>query len=105
MAQSGNSGNGASPPFATKDGKPTNQGTTGGGNDFLTNPTGTGDKSGGKDFLADGNRKQPAFKEPANPDSIPAGGKILKADPGPVSKKVSGTATAIANKTPFKLSK
>jgi hypothetical protein len=95
--QSGNSGNGASPPFATKDGKPVNQGSTGGGNDFLTNPGGTGPKGGGKDFIAEGNRPQKpvtANADPTlNPASVPAGGKTLLADPGKVSKTVSGDAS------------
>lgn len=107
MAQSGNSGNGASPPFASKQGKPANQGSGGGGNDFLTNNAGTGPKGGGKDFIAEGNRPQKAAS--ADPDgtinaqSIPAGGKILLADPLPVSKKVAGTAAGVSGgKVPFK---
>jgi hypothetical protein len=98
MAQSAKGGNGASPPFATKDGKPANQGQGGGGNDFLTNPKGTGTHGGGKDFIAEGNRPQKANSDnPAgtiNSASIPAGGKILLADPMKVSKTVAGCATA-----------
>lgn len=96
MAQSANSGNGASPPFASKDGKPVNQGAGGGGNDFLTNPAGTGPKPAQRDFISTGNRPQKppsADACPPNPASVPAGGKILLADPLKVSKTVAGDAS------------
>jgi hypothetical protein len=39
-----------------------------------------------------------------NPQEIPSGngGKILLADPGPVSKDVAGTASGVNTQTPFK---
>src|ERR1700722_14911564 len=94
----------ASTPFSTVDGKPQGQGTTGsGGHDFLTDPKGTPTGGGGRDFTKE-NRTQAGMKDgnPPNPNEIPEGGKILKADPGPVSKtaKANGLNTDAGHK-PF----
>jgi hypothetical protein len=112
MAQSGKSGGGASPPFATPGGKPSNQGTTsgGGGFDFLKDPTSKEGATKPADLIAEGNRPQPAYKAlPGlpNAESIPAGGKILMADPGPVSKAANSAGGGVAvgvqgAATPFK---
>lgn len=96
-------------PFATANG--TTKAPTGGSSgshDFVTDPQGSGPKSGGFDPVTM-NRPQPPMKTQAglpDADNIPAGGKILKADPGPVSAKVSGTAQSPAATTkPFRLGK
>jgi hypothetical protein len=92
MAQSGKaSADKAATPFSTRDGKPTGQGQgASGGHDFLTDPKGSGSGSG-RDFTKE-NRPQTGMKDgnPPNPDQMPAGGKILKADPGAVSKTAKG---------------
>lgn len=96
MAQSTKSTGGANPPFATSSGKAQNQGQGGGGNDFLTKPEGTSSGTPQKDFIAEGNRPQKppsANACPPNPASVPAGGKILLADPLKVSKTVAGDAS------------
>lgn len=96
----------ANPPFATKDGKPISptSDTASGGHDFLTDNTGSGPATGGRDFIKE-SRPQTEAKPEVMPNgqSIPAGGKILLADPQPVSRKVSGTAEPINNPKPFKL--
>jgi hypothetical protein len=108
MAQSGKaSTDKAATPFSTRDGKPTGQGTgASGGHDFLTNPKGTSTGSGGRDFTKE-NRPQTGMKDgnPPNPDQMPAGGKILKADPGPVSKTAKGNGMVTGSpdeRKPFK---
>jgi len=113
----GDAGKGANPPFATADGKPVSPGSSGkGGRDFSQeNRPQTGAETGGKNFngASTGGRdftKENRPQKPAptlaglpNTDNIPKGGKILMADPGPVSQKVSGTATPIKPATgPFK---
>jgi hypothetical protein len=98
--------NNASPPFATSDGKPKSTGSSGGsgGRDFTQEnrpqsgaETGGAAKqggSGGRDFTKESRPQSEAKPEVvANPQEIPKGGKILLADPGPVSAKVAGTAT------------
>jgi hypothetical protein len=90
----------ASPPFATRDGKPVSPAETKGGSfDFPKENTGSGAKTGGRDFTQE-NRPQVAGKLPPglpNTDTIPAGGKVLLADPGPVSRsaKAGGIASGI----------
>jgi hypothetical protein len=107
----------ANPPFTTADGKPVSPGGGGasGARDFTkeNRPQGgdekggasfNGNNSGGRDFTQE-SRPQPAMKTQAglpNAETIPEGGKILKADPGPVSQKVSGTAQPLANHKPFR---
>jgi hypothetical protein len=93
-------------PFATKDGNtkaPAKGGS--GGNDFLTDPQGKGTKGGVSFDPMKQSRSQPKMSAQAGkPDaaSIPSGGKILLADPGAVSKKVSGTAAGPIEPKPFK---
>jgi hypothetical protein len=96
----------ASPPFASADGKPVNpSGGASGGHDFVTDPKSHSPATGGRDFTKE-SRAQPAVAESQDqtiaPESIPAGGRILKADPMPVSKMVSGTAEGPGQRTPFK---
>jgi hypothetical protein len=105
-------GNKAEPPFSIG-GKTTMAGSSG-GRDFTneSRPQGSAESggksfnsnnSGGRDFTKESRPQSDAKQEvKPNPQEIPAGGAILKADPQPVSAKVSGTATAIANKTPFR---
>lgn len=113
MAQSGNvPSNKAEPPFSS--GGKSTMGTSKGGRDFVgeSRPSGAAESggktfndnnSGGRDFVKESRPQSDAKEEvKPNPQEIPKGGQILKADPQPVSAKVSGTATAIANKTPFK---
>lgn len=97
----------ASPPFATADGKPVNpSGGASGAHDFVTDPKSHSPSTGGRDFTKE-SRVQPPVKDSQDttisPESIPAGGRILKADPMPVSKMVSGTAQGVTPaKMPFK---
>jgi hypothetical protein len=108
------------PPFATSGGKPITPttgkgggfdplkdatgGEKGGGHDFLTDPKGSSEAAGGgRDFTKESRPQSEAKPEVVpNPQEIPKGGKILFADPGPVSAKVSGTAQHVEKK-PFKL--
>jgi len=94
----------AAPPFATSDGKPvTPSGNEGGAHDFLTDPKGGSCQGGARDFTTESRPQSEAKQEVVpNPQEIPAGGKILLADPGPVSAKVSGTAQHVEKK-PFKI--
>ena len=106
--------NPAEPPFSS--GGKTTMASSSGGRDFTQenrpqNGSETGGKSfnsnnsGGRDFTQE-NRPQTEAKAEVvpNPQEIPSGhgGKHLQADPGPVSQKVSGTASPIHNKPPFK---
>jgi hypothetical protein len=98
--------NNANPPFATADGNVKNPtGGASGAHDFVTDPKSHSPSTGGRDFTKE-SRPQPGPVESADsticPESIPAGGRILKADPMPVSKMVSGTAQGPAQPTPFK---
>lgn len=75
-----------------------------GGHDFLQDPKSASPSTGGRDFTTESRPQSEAKKEvEPNPQEIPTGGKDLKADPGPVSAKVSGTACGPACKPPFKL--
>lgn len=96
----------AAPPFATSGGKPVNPSGSnkGGGRDFLTDPAGGSNKGGGRDFTKE-SRPQTDAKPEVVPSKgeIPEGGKDLMADPGPVSKMVSGSAMGIdGGPKPFK---
>jgi|SRR5208282_353286 len=106
------SGDKANPPFSNG-GKTTMAGSSGGRDFSKESRTQGGSETGGKSFNSNNSggrnfskesRPQSEAKQEVkpNPQEIPAGGQILKADPQPVSAKVSGTANAIANKTPFK---
>jgi len=108
----------AAPPFATSDGKPKMTASTGGsgGRDFTKesrpqsgDETGGAAKNsnntGGRDFTKESRPQSEAKPEVVpNPQEIPAGGKVLQADPGAVSAKVSGTAehTTPTSKLPVK---
>jgi hypothetical protein len=103
MSQDGKA-TGAAPPFATKDGKPVSTGgNEGGARDFTRETNGGSGAGGGRDFSKE-SRPQSEAKAEVIPNSqeIPKGGKILLADPGPVSAKVSGTAQH-AEKKPFRV--
>lgn len=95
----------ANPPFATKDGQPANQGqSASGAHDFVRDPKGSAASTGGRDFTRESRPQSEARPEVAgNPQEIPAGGAILKADPGPVSVSVSGTAAGPQPASPMKL--
>lgn len=104
--QSGKVSGTANPPFATQDGKAQGQGTgSSGAHNFLKDPKSHASASGGRDFTKESRPQSEANAEVVpNPQEIPAGGKILKADPGPVSQKVSGTAAGVdGGRKPFKL--
>ena len=96
----------AAPPFATPDGKPVSPSSNvkGGGHNFLTDPKGNPSAAGGgRDFTKESRPQSEAKPEVTpNPQEIPAGGKVLLADPGPVSANVAGTAQHVERK-PFKL--
>lgn len=107
------SGDKANPPFSNG-GKTTMAGSSG-GRDFSkeSRPQGgaesggksfNSNNSGGRDFSKESRPQSEAKQEvKPNPQEIPAGGQILKADPGPVSSKVSGTAPGVSGgKAPFK---
>jgi hypothetical protein len=112
MAQTGKaSADKAATPFSTRDGKPTGQGTgASGGHNFLTDPKGTSTGEGGRDFTKENHASGSlGSKDDPNPQEIPAGmgGKILKADPGPVSKTANAngmlsTGSGSTGKPPFK---
>lgn len=100
-------GKSASPPFATAGGKPVAPSSgASGAHDFVKDPRGSATASGGGFDVTKQNRLQ-AEADPlgaGNPNSqeIPAGGKTLFADPGPVSKTVSGSAPGPTPAKPFK---
>jgi len=96
-------GNPAEPPFSI--GGATMAGDYSGAHNFLTDPASNAPKTGGRDFTKEKRPQSEAKPEVVpNPQEIPAGGVILKADPGPVSAKVTGTATPPgATRSPFKL--
>jgi hypothetical protein len=97
----------AAPPFATKDGLPQAQGTGGGGHDFVKEPTSPGSGTAGGFDPTKMSRPQSEAKPEVvpNPQEIPSGngGRILQADPGPVSATVSGTASGPQPRSPMKL--
>ena len=95
----------AAPPFATSDGKPVSPSgnTASGGHDFNREPQTGSAAGGGRDFTKESRPQSEAKQEVVpNPQEIPTGGKVLLADPGPVSAKVAGTAQHVEKK-PFKL--
>lgn len=103
MAKEGNTiGNGKTSPYGNGDGA-TTAGPNSGAHDFIKDPSTTQGASGGRDFTKESRSQSEASPEVTpNPQEIPAGGKILFADPGPVSSKVSGTASHIEHK-PFRV--
>jgi hypothetical protein len=93
------------PPFATSNGQPA---ATGGGasgaHDFIKNPLGNAPRTGGRDFTKESRPQSEARREVfGNPQEIPVGGEILKADPGPVSAVVSGDAPGPQPAAPYRL--
>jgi hypothetical protein len=104
MAQSGKVSNPASPPFASPSGQPTNQGATSkGAHDFLEDPNSDSGKGGGRDFIKESRPQSEAKPEVTpNPQEIPAGGKILKADPSPLQKSDFNASSGPQPKPPFK---
>lgn len=97
----------AAPPFATRDGKPITPASGGSGAfDFLADKDASGiPHTKGLDFTT-ANRPQVKKADPPGlPDraSVPAGGKIIHADPKPVAQKASGPAPTIGSiPKPFK---
>jgi len=109
MPQNGKVNSPASPPFSTPDGKPAAaSGGSDGAHDFIKDPNSSGVRAGGRDFVKESRKQSEADpRGPGNPNTqeIPTGGKNLKADPGPVSKTVSGPAGGGVKgvpQTPFK---
>lgn len=108
MAKEGsqaNVSNPAQPPFGNGKGATQSGSSSSGGHNFLTEPSTKSTMSGGRDFTKESRPQSMAKQEVVpNPQEIPAGGVILKADPGPVSAKVAGTACSIGScPNPFKL--
>ena len=105
MAQDGKMHGAANPPFATSNGATANQGAgSSGAHDFVRDPNSSVRGSGARDFTKENRPQSEARPEVVpNPQEIPAGGKDLKADPGPVSATVSGTAEGPQPRSPMKL--
>lgn len=98
------SGNGKTAPFGDGKGKPTDHAS--GGHDFVKDVKGGGETGTGCDFTKESRPQSMAKAEVVpNPQEIPAGGKDLKADPGPVSQKVAGTASGPQPRKPFRVGK
>ena len=96
-------GDGKTSPFGNGNGGTSAMGNASGGHDFLTDPKSGAPATGGHDFTQDSRPQSEAKPEVVpNPQEIPAGGKQMKLDPGPVSKVVSGTAVGPTERAPFK---
>jgi hypothetical protein len=111
------SGTGASSPFGDGKGAPTGARASG-SVDLVTNPTGGSPKTGGRDFIKDpassmgGKGRDLVSEQPLKQktgedvtlckDSIPAGGKVLMADPSAAMKK-DATLAGNGGRSPFKL--
>ncbi len=103
MAEAKTSGDGKTSPFGNGQGA-TAAGASGGGHDFTTDPKSSGAGGGGRDFTKESRPQTEAKVEVIpNAQEIPAGGKVLRADPGPVSRAFSGTAAGVSPPKPFKL--
>lgn len=92
-------GNAKDSPIGNGDGATVKAGASAGGGDLLANPTGNGTKTGGRDFTGE-SRPQQAGGTGYNPDNVPPGGAVLKADPGAASSKV---APVMGTRKPFKV--
>ena len=102
MAGAGKASSGPNPPFSDGKGGGPGASTASGAHNFLTDPKGSGPATGSRDFTKESRSQSEASEEvKPNPQEIPTGGKVLLADPGPVSAKVSGTAQHVEHK-PFK---
>lgn len=100
--QSGKVSGAANPPFATKAGRPANQGAgSTGAHDFIKDPT---SKTGpGPGYLLKDRPQSEAKAEVVpNPESIPAGGKVLKIDKVPSGSGSAQGGTQGVAKVPFK---
>lgn len=84
--------NPSQPPFGNGQGATAGGGARG-AHDFIKDPKSNSPATGGRDFSKE-SRPQSMAKQEVTPNQqeIPAGGTILKADPGKVSKMVAGTA-------------
>lgn len=105
MAQDGKMHGSANPPFATKNGAPQQQGSTSdGGHDFIADNTNVSGQGPG--YPVHDRPQSEAKKEvEPNPQEIPEGGPVLKADPKPVSNTIGGGSTGGVqgvSQTPFK---
>lgn len=102
----GKPGNGATPPFGDGNGATSSAGPYSGAHDFTKDPKSHAPATGGRDFTKENRPQSMAEGRPAgqpNTTSIPAGGKDLKADPGPVSKNIAGAAQGLGRSKPFRL--
>jgi len=91
-------------PFGNHRGNTMGGSNVSGGHDFLTEPHSGEDGTPPRDFTKE-NRPQKSGDNGANPQEIPKtmGGKVLKADPTPVSAKIAGPAMRVGSvKAPFK---
>ncbi len=92
-----------SPPFASSNGQPVNpSGGASGAHDFVTDPKSHSPATGVRDFTKESRPQKMGACEP-NPQEVPAGGRILKADPsGPAANPPSGGVMGVSQK-PFRL--
>jgi hypothetical protein len=97
--------NPAQPPYGNGQGATSSAGASRGGHDFIRDPKSAAPAVGGRDFTKESRPQSEARREVVpNPQEIPAGGTILKADPGSVGKSVSGTADSpTAQRRPFRV--
>lgn len=103
MGEGATPGDGKTSPFGNGKGA-TMAGAAGGGHDFTKEPESHAPSSGGRDFTKESRPQSMARAEVVpNPQEIPAGGKVLKADPGPVSKTVAGSAPGPQPPKPFRV--
>lgn len=103
MAEGKTPGNASTSPFGNGQGATQASGAASGGHNFLTdNSSPPGGQ--GRDFTKE-SRPQSEAKDENQPNSaeIPAGGKLMKADPGPVSSKIAGDAKGIAPAKPYRV--
>jgi hypothetical protein len=95
--------NPASPPFASPSGQPKGQEpTSSGAHNFVKDPTsGSGAGGGQKDIMKSRPQSEARSENEPNPQEIPKGGKILKADPSPLQRN-DFDAVGPQPKAPFK---
>lgn len=105
MAEGKDSGDGKTSPFGNHNGAPA-AGPASGAHNFATDPKGT--RQGGdtpRDLLKAFQRPQSEAKPEVVPatEEIPAGGKLLKADPvSGQEKAIASASTGPTGKMPFK---
>lgn len=103
----GTPGNGANPPFGNGNGATQKSGASSGAHNFITDPKSNSPATGGRDFSKESRPQQMRKPSPGYPNTqeIPTGGTMPLADPGPVSKSVSGNAGGVqgVSQKPFRV--